>query len=58
MSASPSNRCAASARTQITFDKVGLNDATEYAAEDADITLRLWQRLKRRIALEGVATRL
>ena len=37
---------------QITFDKVPLPQATEYAAEDADITLRLWQRLKRRMAGE------
>jgi len=42
-------------RSQITFDKVPLREATEYAAEDADVTLRLWQRLKRRIAAEGVA---
>ncbi|HVM38560.1 MAG TPA: DNA polymerase I [Sphingomicrobium sp.] len=40
---------------QITFDKVPLGPATEYAAEDADITLRLWQRLKPRIAAEGAA---
>jgi len=40
---------------QITFDKVPLPQATEYAAEDADITLRLWQRLKPRMAAEGVA---
>ena len=33
---------------QITFDKVPLPQATEYAAEDADITLRLWLRLKPR----------
>ncbi len=39
---------------QITFDKVPLDVATEYAAEDADITLRLWQRLKPRLAAEGV----
>ncbi len=39
---------------QITFDKVPLGPATEYAAEDADITLRLWQRLKPRIAAEAV----
>ncbi|MEO5612359.1 MAG: DNA polymerase I [Sphingomicrobium sp.] len=39
---------------QITFDKVPLPQATQYAAEDADITLRLWQRLKPRIAAEGV----
>jgi DNA polymerase-1 len=38
---------------QITFDKVPLGPATEYAAEDADVTLRLWQRLKPRIAAEG-----
>jgi DNA polymerase-1 len=40
---------------QITFDKVPLPQATEYAAEDADITLRLWQRLKPRITAEGAA---
>ncbi|MCY7271901.1 MAG: DNA polymerase I, partial [Sphingomonas bacterium] len=39
---------------QITFDKVPLDAATEYAAEDADICLRLWQRLKPRIAAERV----
>jgi DNA polymerase-1 len=38
---------------QITFDKVPLPQATQYAAEDADITLRLWQRLKPRIAAEA-----
>ncbi|WP_114227461.1 MULTISPECIES: DNA polymerase I [Sphingomonas] len=42
-------------KNQITFDKVPLDRATEYAAEDADITLRLWQRLKPRIAAENVA---
>ena len=30
-------------RTQITFDQVDLSDATKYAAEDADITFRLYQ---------------
>jgi DNA polymerase-1 len=39
---------------QITFDKVPLGPATEYAAEDADITLRLWLRLKPRLAEENV----
>ena len=38
---------------QISFDKVPLDVATEYAAEDADICLRLWQRLKPRLAAEG-----
>jgi DNA polymerase-1 len=37
---------------QITFDKVPLQAATEYAAEDADIALRLWLRLKPRLAAE------
>jgi len=39
---------------QITFDKVPLDAATEYAAEDADLALRLWQRLKPRLAQENV----
>src|SRR4029079_5857560 len=39
---------------QITFDKVPLGTATEYAAEDADIALRLWLRLKPRLAAENV----
>jgi DNA polymerase-1 len=39
---------------QITFDKVPLDAATEYAAEDADIALRLWLRLKPRLAGENV----
>ncbi len=39
---------------QITFDKVGLQQATEYAGEDADICLRLWHRLKPRLAAENV----
>ncbi len=40
---------------QITFDKVPLPQATEYAAEDADITLRLWQRLRPRITAEAAS---
>ncbi len=38
---------------QITFDRVPLQAATEYAGEDADIALRLWLRLKPRLAAEG-----
>ena len=33
-------------KTAITFDKVPINVATPYAAEDADITLRLWHFFK------------
>jgi DNA polymerase-1 len=43
-------------KTQISFDKVSLEPATEYAAEDADVTLRLWQKLKGRLSQEA-ATR-
>ena len=43
-------------KAAITFDKVPLDRATEYAAEDADVTLRLWRRLKPRLWREG-ATR-
>ncbi len=35
-----------SGKSAITFDKVPLDDAVRYAAEDADITLRLWQQFK------------
>ncbi|MDB5685121.1 MAG: polymerase [Sphingomonas bacterium] len=43
-------------KSQIGFDKVSLERATEYAAEYADITLRLWRKLKPRLAQEA-ATR-
>jgi DNA polymerase-1 len=42
---------------QITFNQVPLDRATEYAAEDADVTLRLWTRFRTRIAYER-ATRI
>ncbi len=35
-----------SGKSAVTFDKVPLEDAVKYAAEDADITLRLWQSFK------------
>ena len=35
-----------SGKAQVTFDRVALDDAVPYAAEDADVTLRLWQRFK------------
>ncbi|RTL63044.1 MAG: DNA polymerase I [Hyphomicrobiales bacterium] len=39
-----------------TFAQVPIDKATEYAAEDADITLRLWLMLKPRLAAERVTT--
>ncbi|XDA98527.1 DNA polymerase I [Sulfitobacter sp. LCG007] len=35
-----------SGKSAITFDRVPVADAVAYAAEDADITLRLWQSFK------------
>jgi DNA polymerase-1 len=51
----PYKQLCGSGAKQITFDKVPLDAATEYAAEDADITLRLWLRLKPRLASENVS---
>jgi len=42
-------------KNQITFDRVPIDAATRYAAEDADITLRLWQILKPRLPHEQAA---
>ncbi len=40
-------------KKQIPFGEVPLDKATEYAAEDADVTWRLHQHLKPRLAIEG-----
>ncbi|HEX8840912.1 MAG TPA: DNA polymerase I [Sphingomicrobium sp.] len=50
----PFKQVCGTGQKQITFDKVPLGPATEYAAEDADIALRLWLRLKPRLAAENV----
>ena len=47
---------AGSGKSQVTFDCVAIDKATEYAAEDADVTLRLWYALKPRLAAERVTT--
>ena len=52
----PFKEIAGTGKNQITFDQVPLDKATEYAAEDADITLRLHSLLKPRLAAEKVAT--
>jgi DNA polymerase I len=39
-----------------TFAAVPVDKATQYAAEDADVTLRLWLALKPRLAAERIAT--
>ncbi|MCV2887351.1 DNA polymerase I [Ruegeria aquimaris] len=45
-----------SGKSAITFDKVAIDDATAYAAEDADITLRLWQLFKPQLHRVQVTT--
>jgi DNA polymerase I len=43
-------------KQQVSFDRVALDKATEYAAEDADVTLRLWQTFKPKLHTEKVTT--
>ena len=43
---------AGSGKSQVTFDKVPLDKALNYAAEDADITRRLFQVLKPRLVTD------
>ena len=45
-----------SGKSQITFDRVAIDDAVKYAAEDADVTLRLWQLFKPRLHRAKVTT--
>ena len=48
----PFSQVAGSGKNFIGFARVPLDKATAYAAEDADVTLRLWQVLKPRIVAE------
>lgn len=43
-------------KSAITFDRVPIDDAVRYAAEDADITLRLWQMFKPMLHTKQVTT--
>ncbi len=43
---------AGTGRAKVTFDRVALDKATAYAAEDADVTLRLWRMMKPRLVAE------
>ncbi|MBF9036072.1 DNA polymerase I [Rhodobacterales bacterium HKCCE2091] len=45
-----------SGKSQITFAQVPIDDATPYAAEDADITARLWQDFRPALVTERVTT--
>ncbi len=52
----PYSEVAGSGKSAVTFDRVEIAKAAVYAAEDADITLRLWQALKPRLAAEHKST--
>ncbi|PZN95151.1 MAG: DNA polymerase I, partial [Alphaproteobacteria bacterium] len=52
----PFKQVAGTGKSQKSFRHVDLVPATRYAAEDADVTLRLWHILKPRLAEEGLVT--
>ena len=52
----PFKEVCGSGKSQITFDRVPLDKATQYAAEDADVTLRLWHAFKPRLHRDKVTT--
>ncbi|MFM8608511.1 MAG: DNA polymerase I [Hyphomicrobiales bacterium] len=52
----PFSEVAGSGKNFIGFARVPLDKATAYAAEDADVTLRLWRVLKPRLAAERMTT--
>jgi DNA polymerase-1 len=43
-------------KNRVAFDRVAIDRATAYAAEDADVTLRLWRVLKPRLPAEAMTT--
>lgn len=45
---------AGSGKSSVTFDRVEIEKATAYAAEDADVTLRLWLVLKPQLVAKGL----
>jgi DNA polymerase-1 len=49
----PYDEVTGTGRARIPFAQVALDKATAYAAEDADVTLRLWQVLRPRLRQDG-----
>jgi DNA polymerase I len=45
-----------SGKGQVTFDRVAIADAVKYAAEDADVTWRLWERFRPELHRAKVTT--
>lgn len=52
----PIKELIGSGKAQVTFDKVPVDKAVAYAAEDADITFRLWDQFRSRLHRERVTT--
>jgi len=52
----PFSQVCGTGKAQITFDRVPLDKALAYAAEDADITLRLHQLFRKRLLAEHMVT--
>lgn len=47
---------AGKGKAQVTFDRVPIAAASRYSAEDADVTLRLWRKLKPQVGRERLTT--
>jgi len=52
----PFSEVCGKGKSQLTFGQVPLRDATRYAGEDADVTLRLWHRFRPRLSRDSVTT--
>jgi len=52
----PFAEVAGAGRNFIGFARAPIDKATQFAAEDADVTLRLWRVLKPRLVAEGLTT--
>ena len=52
----PIKQLIGSGKSAVTFDRVGVEDAVKYAAEDADVTLRLWALFKPQLHRARVTT--
>ncbi len=52
----PIKQLLGSGKAMVTFDRVPIDEAVKYAAEDADVTLRLWQLFKPQLHRARVTT--
>ncbi|MGB8815505.1 MAG: DNA polymerase I, partial [Paracoccaceae bacterium] len=52
----PIKQLIGTGKAAVTFDRVPIDEAVKYAAEDADITLRLWQLFKPQLHRARVTT--